>query len=127
RSTASLRRAMRVLVVDDDEALRGMVATALELRGAEVVTARGVKDTTALTSRFDLALVDLTLRDGRGDQLVGWLVEHGLARHIVLMSGAPTTPAELEGVSAVLRKPFTLDDLADVVDRIVRETKARAR
>lgn len=127
RSTASLRRPMRVLVVDDDEALRGMVGTALELRGAEVVTASGVQESTSISGTFDLALVDLTLGDGRGDQLVAWLGENAIARRIVLMSGAPTTPAGLAGLSGVLRKPFTLEDLADVVDRATPEPKTRAR
>jgi signal transduction histidine kinase/ActR/RegA family two-component response regulator len=128
RSTSSLRRPMRVLVVDDDESLRNMVCTALELRGAVVVTARGVQDATAPSERFDLALVDLTLRDGTGDQLVDWLVEHDRARRIVLMSGSSAVPAELDGVTAVLRKPFTLDDLAELVDRMSPDPKsARAR
>lgn len=127
RSSAGRRLAVRVLVVDDDDALRGMVCTALELRGAEVVTARGVRDALELRGPFDLALVDLTLGDGRGDELISTLAQRGTARRIVLMSGAATTPEELAGADAILRKPFTLEDLADTANRMIPARRTRAR
>jgi CheY-like chemotaxis protein len=127
RSSAARRLPVRVLVVDDDEALRGMVCTALELRGAEVFTARGVRDALDVHGHFDLALVDLTLSDGRGDELISQLAERGTARRIVLMSGAVAMPTELPGANAVLRKPFTLEDLADTANRMIPVRRSRAR
>jgi DNA-binding response OmpR family regulator len=51
----------RILVVDDDDALREMVRTALSLRGAEVVTARSADEARAAEGRFDIALIDMML------------------------------------------------------------------
>ncbi|UJR80882.1 ATP-binding protein [Sandaracinus amylolyticus] len=120
RSTAPLKRPIRVLVVDDDESLRGMVTATLEIRGASVVAVPGVQEAMAVDQNFDLALVDLSLRDGRGDCLLSWLHEHQRTQRAVLMSGAPVTPDEVTHADEVLRKPFTLEDLAEVVDRVVR-------
>ncbi len=121
------RLPVRVLVVDDDEALRGMVCTALELRGAEVFTARGVQDALGIRGPFDLAFVDLTLGDGRGDELISKLIERGTARRIVLMSGASTMSTELGSVDAILRKPFTLEDLAETANRLIPVRRSRVR
>lgn len=124
--------AARVLVVDDDEALRAMITTVLELRGAEVTALRTLAQAATLTQtagiarrgaapdgrtvRYDLALVDLTLPDGRGDVLVAWLAERGIARRVVVMSGTDDAD-RVAGASEVLRKPFTLEDLMEVLER----------
>ena len=57
-----------VLVVDDDAAMRSMVRTALELHGAHVVDAADRAGALAdPEARYDVALVDLSLGDERGD------------------------------------------------------------
>lgn len=127
KSTAPLKRPIRVLVVDDDEALRGMVTATLEIRGAGVVAVPGVQEAMGIEGRFDLALVDLSLRDGRGDRLVAWLREQGSVSRAVLMSGEPAAPERIAGVDEVLRKPFTLEDLAEVVDRVAPASTARGQ
>ena len=135
RSTASMRavsasgksRPLEILIVDDDEAVRSMLATTLELRGARVTAVEGVRAAASLRRRFDLALVDLTLRDGRGDQLIRWLQERRLVSKAVLTTGGAPTPAEAAGALTVLRKPFAIDDLIALLDRIVPDAKTRTR
>jgi signal transduction histidine kinase/CheY-like chemotaxis protein len=126
RRSQSMRRALRVLVVDDDEPVRTMVATALGLRGMAVSTCAGVHEVAQLgtAEKFDVAIVDLTLGDGRGDQLAGWMREHGLASRIILASGVPG--AQASTVDAVLRKPFAIDELIEVIERLA-VAKARTR
>jgi signal transduction histidine kinase/CheY-like chemotaxis protein len=103
----------RVLVVDDDDAVREMIATALRMRGAEVIAVAGVSDTLAQTEPFDLAIIDLQLGDGHGDALLARLRASGMTRRGMLVSGADAPAALLAGAApdAVLRKPFDLDDL----------------
>lgn len=141
RSTSSMRaaagagktRPLEVLIVDDDEAVRSMVATALALRGARVSAVDGTRSAATLVAeqkdrRFDLALIDLSLRDGRGDQLVRWLRERRVVAKIVMTTGAAISPAESRGAIEVLRKPFAIEDLIDVVDRTsAAHAKARGR
>jgi signal transduction histidine kinase len=116
RSSASMRRAMRVLVVDDDDAIRELVRTAFELRGTPVVTARTVEEAARQTDKFDVAILDLQLPDGSGEELAQWLRTQGIARRVLLTSGAPEALA-VEG-AAMLRKPFAIEDLLDLVDHL---------
>lgn len=105
-----------VLVVDDDEAMRSLVRTALELQGARVITASGLREALAHDLDFALALVDLSLGDGRGDELLAELRACGRVQRAILMTGSPDLDlARARAADAILRKPFELDDLARVI------------
>lgn len=98
----------KVLVVEDDDGVREMVATTLELRGLEVTCARSVEEARGISTPADVALVDLTLGDGGGDEVIADLRARGIVRRIVLMSGMPETgnlPPE-KRPDRWLRKPF---------------------
>lgn len=103
----------RVLVVDDDAAVREMIATALRVRGAEVTVAQNASDALRQSQRFDLAVIDVQLGEVHGDELLARLRAAGITRRGMLVSGAdvPAPLAEGGTPDAVLRKPFDLDDL----------------
>ena len=110
----------RVLVVDDDLALRSLVRTALELQGARVTecASRAEADSPSVADgpRFDVALIDLNLRDGSGEGLIAALRLAGRANHVVLMTGAVDPQLQDDArPDAVLQKPFELDELDHLV------------
>jgi CheY-like chemotaxis protein/two-component sensor histidine kinase len=103
----------RVLVVDDDLGVRELIATALGMRGAEVVAVRRGDEALAQSGPFTVAIVDLLLPDLRGDALLARLRERGLVKLGMLVSGTEL-PANLAAggePNVVLRKPFELEDL----------------
>lgn len=108
-----------VLVVDDDEAIRALVRTALELQGARVEVAADPVAATELAARrdFDVALVDLALGSERGDRLVEELLALGRVDHVVLMTGLVDAEPS-EHADALLRKPFELPELQRVVEEV---------
>ena len=111
---------LRVLVVDDDAGMRSMMRTALEIQGAQVTDADGYESAIALEGPFDLALVDLNLGDGRGDELIGALRADERVERAVLLSGSADVELGATGdPDAVLRKPFELEDLHQVIERVV--------
>jgi CheY-like chemotaxis protein len=61
----------KLLLVDDDEALRFMLAAVLEKHGYEVTTAASVPESLKLitTGSYDVLLSDLHMMPGRGDGL----------------------------------------------------------
>ena len=117
----------RVLVVDDDEAMRSMIRTAFEIQGAHVTTARGFEDAVRLNGPFDVALVDLALGDGRGDELIAELrCDHRVPKAILLTG---STDADLDPAGApdaVLRKPFELDELHRVLESVLESSPIEA-
>jgi signal transduction histidine kinase len=103
----------RILVVDDDLGLREMIATALGMRGAEVVAVGSAEAALAQQGPFAVAIVDLLLPDMRGDALLARLRHAGITDLGLLVTGTelPAHPAAGGTPSAVLRKPFELEEL----------------
>ena len=56
----------RVLVVDDDDAIRRSIATALSRAGFDITTAEDGEPAMALDDRFDVVVVDYNMRTTTG-------------------------------------------------------------
>lgn len=109
----------RVLVIDDEPAVRHALERALRYFGYEVVSAAGGDSAYEILQhdRFDAVLLDIRMPLMSGDTLFLAIVRRwpALKEQIILMSGDPENAAE--GWSSELRarpflaKPFTLDTL----------------
>lgn len=109
-----------VLVVDDDEAMRALVRTTLELQGARVHTAAGIEEALAHEGPFALVLIDLALGGERGDALLARLRAEGRVERSILITGSPDAELDPCGApDAVLRKPFELEELARAIDAVI--------
>ncbi len=116
----------RVLVIDDDLPLRGMLAAALRQHGFQVLLAGdGAEGQRALTIHNpDVILLDLAMPEVNGWDFLQRLQETGhLGRVpiIVVSAHVRVEPQALlqMGVSAILPKPFNLPDLLDVIEHLV--------
>jgi CheY-like chemotaxis protein len=115
----------RILVVDDEETIREVVADALQLEGYPVATASNGLEALRL---FDREHPSLILLDMRMPILDGWafakeLRRRGTAVPIVVITAAQNARrwAEEIGAAAYLAKPFDLDDLIRIVERLCLE------
>jgi len=116
----------RVLVIDDDLPLRGMLAAALRQAGFQVLLAGdGAEGHRALTIHHpDLVLLDLAMPDVNGWDFLQKLKETGhlsQVKIIVVSAHVRVEPQALlqMGVSAILPKPFNLPDLLVLIDHLV--------
>lgn len=122
----------RILVVDDDAAVRKMLARALG-RTHEVVLAdsgKAARELLARDPRFDLLLVDLMMPGVTGVELHRWLVrEHpALAARTVFISGGSFHDEYLRSVeNPLLAKPFNARELTHTVEELVRSARSRDR
>jgi DNA-binding response OmpR family regulator len=106
-----------VLVVDDDASLRMLCRVNLELEGYRVLEAATVEAAEELLrdEQIDVVLLDVHVgsEDGFG------LLSHVGGQRVALFSGSYDPDDERRRqVDAILRKPFTLDELADTVGRL---------
>ena len=116
-----------VLVVEDDTALRELVATTLELRGARVTAVASGRAASALSGPFDLAIIDLTLGDIRGDRVLADLRTRGALRGPAVVATGRALPDPLEAEpDAVLRKPFAIDDMTELVAELIEAPTRRS-
>jgi DNA-binding response OmpR family regulator len=115
----------RILVIDDDLPLRGMLAAALRQHGFQVLLAGdGAEGQRALTIHHpDVILLDLAMPNVNGWDFLQRLQETGHLGSvpiIVVSAHLRTSPkAVLQmGVSAILPKPFNLAELIDLIEHL---------
>jgi two-component system cell cycle sensor histidine kinase/response regulator CckA len=112
-----------VLLVDDDEALRGVARRVLERCGFHVVEARTGEAALTLCEEHDgklrLVLLDLTMPGLSGAVTLGEIRWRWPSLPVVVSSGL--VPDDGDGLAGVpfLAKPYRPSDLADVVRRLI--------
>ncbi len=119
---------MKILIVEDDVMLGELLQERLlRLKHERVrVCLTGMEACEVIREEaFDCAFVDLRLPDMDGLQLLASIKEHDHGLPVVMMSGFPTMDYTIEamrkGASDFLTKPFTLQDVALTLQRIIKE------
>ena len=110
----SVQRA--VLVADGDAAIRSLLAAVVQRMNLRPVVARDGSAARELlaTGNFQAAVIDLLLSDPSGEPMVDYLAhaKPELVAKTIVMTTLPLKQVEnCDGVAAVLRKPFALDEL----------------
>jgi DNA-binding response OmpR family regulator len=115
-----------ILVVDDEPALRGMIARTLEAESYGVVMASDGLEAWGLIEEgngpFALLIVDLVMPKWDGMTLIRRVREQQPAQRILIITGR-ADPETLEQASRnipVLLKPFAPDDLLRLVRQSLR-------
>jgi two-component system OmpR family response regulator len=112
---------MRVLLVDDETSLLELLGKFLGKNGHHTVTASSVTAAKALlenasTETVDVAVIDLSLPDGSGEEIASHIVEHLPGVRVIMATGyAYDPPQALRGKVAVLQKPFLPRALLNVL------------
>ncbi len=110
----------RILVVDDDDAIRALVTTVLKRRGLRVETARnGAEAVTKLGEcRYSLMLLDLMMPLMSGYQVLEYLGDESAASRplvVVLTAGLEPRGFDTTLVVGTIHKPFDVELLVDTV------------
>ena len=114
---------MHVLVVDDDAAIRTAVSDIARNHGFAVSSVEDINGArTALKAHMaDIVLLDLKLPGGGGLPLVEEIRTVYPETVVVVMTAYATVSSAVEamrtGASEYLTKPFTMDELSDVLER----------
>jgi len=117
----------RILVVDDNSAVRTITAVMIRTLGHDVIEAAGGEDALDLLEKdqqFDLLIVDLAMPNMHGDEFA--------ARARGLVPGVPTLfvtgyaePGRMRTKGDVLKKPFRRAQLAEKLRYILRVAARR--
>ena len=120
----------KILVVDDDKQLRGLLSKALnEIGGFSVEEAETAEEALQKIESvmFDLVLIDLKLPDMDGLQLITQIVNSKPGILTILLTGHASIDSAVEamkrGASDYLTKPFEVEEMIDRVSRALQEKK----
>lgn len=118
---------MRVLVVDDDRAIREFMQTFLSKDGIEVKT---LEDPSLVadeikTGGYHMVVLDLMMPELDGVEVLRRIrhVDNDVA--VVIFTGYPTLETAVQSMKLdavdYLKKPFNPEDFREVVDRVMRK------
>jgi NtrC-family two-component system response regulator AlgB len=124
---------MRLLIIDDEENIRRTTAVALEAIGHDTTSVE--TSAAALrqveTGHFDVAFLDLKLNGENGLDLLPELLKINPRLEVVVFTAYASIQTAVEamrrGAADYLPKPFTPDQIRQVVGRIVENRKLRER
>jgi two-component system NtrC family response regulator len=123
----------RILVVDDDENIRKVLATILEEEGYTVDEAEDAKKAIEKTKRnvYNLALIDIRLPDMEGIELLTKMKETVPRMRKIIITGYPTLQNAIEavnrGADAYILKPFDMDKVLATIKEQLRKQEEERR
>jgi two-component system, OmpR family, response regulator len=118
----------RVLVVDDEDSITDLVATALRYVGFEVAIASNGRQALERAASFrpELVVLDVMLPDLDGFEVVRRLRSDGVRVPIVFLTARDATEDKVAGLTIggddYVTKPFSLEELVARVRAVLRRT-----
>lgn len=112
----------RILIVDDDEAIRMVLTEAMERQGHKVAAAANLAEQSAYLESFvpDILITDVMLPDGNGLDLVPEILAKRPNLPIIVLSAQNTLSTAVrateQGAFEYLPKPFDLEELCRAVN-----------
>jgi len=111
----------RIIVVDDDESIRKVLATIFEENGYTVDTAENGKQAIEKTEKnfYNLGLFDIRLPDIEGTELMAKVKDTTPRMRKIIVTGYPSLPNAVEalnkGADAYILKPFDMDRVLQTI------------
>ncbi|KPJ71495.1 hypothetical protein AMJ52_08490 [candidate division TA06 bacterium DG_78] len=118
---------MHILVVDDEEKQRDLLAGFLRKKGYAVTTLASGKEAIEKnrTTGFDLAILDLKMPEVDGIETITRMREIDPETYFIILTGYGTVESAVEamrcGAYDYINKPINLDELELLIERIYKE------
>ncbi len=115
----------RILVVDDEEALRIVLSAELDGEGYQVSSAGDGQEAINIlgTKEFDLILLDIKMPNVDGFEVLKYAKEHCPKTKVVMLTGFADLKNAIEskklGAEDFVSKPYDLVDLLTTVERVL--------
>ena len=124
----AMKESIRVLVVDDHSVVREGVALALKASTPEVHVGQAESLAEAQSrlavEEFDVAVVDIHLREGSGLELVTWIRKNSAQMGVIVfsMSSHPEhiLAAMDNGASGFLEKSAPIEELIEMIECVLQ-------
>lgn len=125
----------KILLMDDDEMLRGVAGEMLSLLGYEVEYAKEGREAIDLYEKsihafrpYDAVIMDLTVPGGLGGKTtIDKLLKLNPAIKVIVSSGYPDNPLLADyqkfGFSGVMVKPYKMEELSQILHRVLSENQ----
>jgi len=123
----------RILIIDDDEAIRRTLSSILEEKGYIIDTAKNAEEAIkkSASTYYNLALIDIKLPDIEGIDLLNKLQEISPEMIKIILTGYPSlqnaVKAVNRGADGYLIKPVNIDDLHKMIKKHLKRQEEERR
>ena len=123
----------RILIVDDEERLLRVLRLGLKRHGFDIHTAQNGQEALQelLTRDFDLILTDIRMPEMGGDEFVIELNRLDYRIPVVVMTAYADVDSAVKtlkhGAKEYIKKPFSVDELLDVLMRVLKDVEPAER
>ena len=131
RREIDMEKALKILVVDDDQMILDSLKALLRFKGYEINTTSSAKDALVLLKQnnFDLAILDIMMPEMTGFELLDSLDRSVLDTMFMIMTGDTSMDYAVEAIRKMandyIRKPFEPDELMMRVEMVLKQKKMR--
>ncbi|MBE0433915.1 sigma-54-dependent Fis family transcriptional regulator [candidate division WOR-3 bacterium] len=118
---------MHILIVDDEESQRSLLAGFLGKKGHKIATAGSGREAIGINaaSGFDLVIMDMKMPELDGIETLERMKEIDPETYFVILTGYGTVESAVQamkrGAYDYLNKPINLDELELIIERILKE------
>jgi len=123
----------RILVVDDDESIRKVLATILEEEGYAVDMAKNGREAIkkSKVKFYNLALIDIRLTDMEGTKLLTIVKDTTPKMRKIIITGYPSLQNAIEavnrGADAYILKPFDMEKVLETIKDELKKQEEEKR
>ncbi len=121
------KKSRKIIMVDDDEAILSVLSKALMILGYDVVIARSGEEALEKFKKeqFDILITDYMMPGLSGKELIAVVKKMKPDIPIIMITGYPLAyppdVAKSEGIDAYLLKPFRINQLRDVISKLLSD------
>lgn len=122
-----MENSKHMLIVDDEEDMRGLLEECLKLNGYEVTCAANGRDALDIYMKghFDIVLSDLSMEPMDGLELLNRIKEINPEAIFIIITGHPSIKSSIEamkkGARDYITKPFSIDEIRVKIERALLE------
>ncbi len=122
----------RVLLVDDEPRMLSSLAELLKTGTYQLTTARSGSEAIERLGRdeFDLVILDMTLLDMTGHEVMDFITASGVGTDVIVVSGNNDIDAAIgalkRGAFDYLRKPYAREELLKAVGNVLKQRALKA-
>jgi signal transduction histidine kinase len=131
RKEIGMEKALKILIVDDDQMILDSLNALLKYKGYEINTTNRAKEALKLLNQniFDLAILDVMMPEMTGFELLDSLDRASLDTMFMIMTGDASMDYAIEAIRKMandyIRKPFEPDELLMRVEMVLKQKKMR--
>ena len=127
------KKSKHILVVDDEESIRELLAEYLNNCGYEVTCAASGQEALSYykSNRFDVVVSDLMMGPIDGMELLGEIKKFDPDSVFIMITGFPSIESALEavkkGAKDFIYKPFNIDEIRLKIERAILERSLKGK